>query len=80
MSLCNKDSVKNYKEEITINDLLQKRHDDLFAWLSEYAPDCVAEQRHLDKGTSEQVYWHYGYLLAIKDVLAIFNNVNKIQH
>jgi hypothetical protein len=40
-------------------------------WLNENAPDCELSQKHLDPGTVEQVYWHYGYLCALKDVLTL---------
>jgi hypothetical protein len=43
----------------------------LTRWLIENAPHCEASQRHLDPGTKEQAYWHYGYLCALKDMLAI---------
>jgi len=38
-------------------------------WLKENAPECCDEQRHLDAGTPERAYWHYGYLCALDDVL-----------
>lgn len=28
------------------------------------------EQKHLIVGSPERVYWHYGYLMALKDVVA----------
>jgi hypothetical protein len=33
------------------------------------APECQVEQKHLDAGTPERVYWHYGYLCALRDAL-----------
>lgn len=27
------------------------------------------EQKHLDNGSVERTYWHYGYMVALKDVL-----------
>ena len=44
----------------------------LTTWLSENAPDCETSQKHLEPATVEQVYWHYGYLCATRDVLARF--------
>ncbi len=38
-------------------------------WLEENAPECWEEQRHLDAGTTQRTYWHYGYLCALRDVL-----------
>jgi hypothetical protein len=48
---------------------LEKRADDLSAWLRENAPESLTEQRHLDEGTQERAYWHYGYMVALRDVL-----------
>lgn len=31
--------------------------------------DPKREQRHLEVGATERVYWHYGYMMALKDVL-----------
>jgi hypothetical protein len=43
----------------------------LAGWLAEHAPYCEDSQKHLDQGTIEQAYWHYGYVCAIRDLLAI---------
>ncbi len=40
-------------------------------WLAENAPGCELSQKHLDPGTVEQIYWHYGYFCAIRDILAL---------
>jgi hypothetical protein len=45
----------------------------LTRWLTENAPDCERSQKHLEEGTTEQAYWHYGYLCAIRDVLAVID-------
>ncbi|HTZ34566.1 MAG TPA: hypothetical protein VMB84_00995 [Stellaceae bacterium] len=44
------------------------RADSLARWLEEHAPRCPSEQRHLDEGTQERAYWHYGYLMALRDM------------
>ena len=31
--------------------------------------DIIEQQNHLDKGSIEQIYWHYGYYIALRDVL-----------
>ncbi len=36
-------------------------------WLYESGSDCFKEQKHLDDGP-EKEYWHYGYMMALKDV------------
>ena len=33
----------------------------------EYGPET--EQKHLEEGTEERIYWHCGYLSALTDVL-----------
>jgi hypothetical protein len=42
-------------------------------WLAENAPALESSQRHLDAGTVEQAYWHYGYLCALNDILSLFH-------
>ena len=49
-------------------DLIQQRIDGIAAWLAENAPACAAEQKHLDADTPERQYWHYGYLVALRDI------------
>jgi hypothetical protein len=50
---------------------LSDKADALARWLAENAPHCNTSQKHLDPGTLEQAYWHYGYVCALRDVLAI---------
>lgn len=38
-------------------------------WLKERHPEVFADQTHLDEGTQERAYWHYGRLLALRDVI-----------
>jgi hypothetical protein len=44
---------------------------ELTAWMANNAPNCEREQKHLDEGSVERAYWHYGYLCALKDVIAL---------
>ena len=48
---------------------VEKRAADLRDWLEKNAPESLIEQKHLDEGTRERVYWHYGYMVAVRDVL-----------
>lgn len=50
---------------------IRRRIEALEAHLREHGIDVFAEQRHLDPGTSERAYWHYGYLVALRDVLGL---------
>lgn len=52
---------------------LIKRRDFL---LQNVASICK-EQRHLDAGTVEREYWHYGYAMALKDILNSFILIDK---
>jgi hypothetical protein len=38
-------------------------------WLKSTPPLCATEQQHLEEGSQERVYWQYGYLAALRDVL-----------
>jgi len=48
---------------------VQNRVRELDEWLLKNAPESLVEQKHLDEGTRERVYWHYGYMVALRDVL-----------
>jgi hypothetical protein len=49
-------------------DKFTDREKEIERWLREQTAADVAEQRHLDSGTVERTYWHYGYLVALQDV------------
>lgn len=36
------------------------------------------EQMHLCEGTPERVYWHFGYAVALKDVLRLLQGHEQI--
>jgi hypothetical protein len=64
----------------SLAELLEARKTNLADWLRDTAPECTKEQRHLNAGTNERVYWHYGYLMAVKDVLALLGNTGTPHH
>ena len=47
---------------------IQKRIQNLINWIRENQPEIVEEQKHLDSNSEARAYWHYGYLMALKDV------------
>jgi len=47
---------------------IDRRIHELTEWLREHHPEIAEEQKHLDTGTEPRAYWHYGYLMALKDV------------
>jgi len=49
-------------------DLIASRIESLKKWISDNCPSCETDQKHLDEGTVERAYWHYGYLCALRDV------------
>lgn len=61
---------------------LQERIDGTTAWLEQAAPNIHIEQSHLDEGSRERAYWHYGYLAASRDarnLLLDFNIAPELQ-
>lgn len=53
---------------------IEQRIRELSEWLKQNAGNVSAEQRHLDEGTQERIYWHYGYMVAMYCLQAtIFN-------
>ena len=49
--------------------MLERRIDALMEWLAKENGVSMGEQRHLDSGTPERLYWHYGYYMALRDIL-----------
>lgn len=58
-----------------IEALIGKRIEDLSDWLAKNAPECFEQQKHRDSGTQERVYWHYGYMVAARDILRLMRKV-----
>lgn len=56
---------------------VEKRVSELSDWLKEEAPECLSEQKQLNEGTQERAYWHYGYMVALRDVLRFLTNTDK---
>lgn len=52
---------------------LEQRIATIELWLAEQSSDVAQEQRHLDAGTPERKYWHYGYMVALRDVLRLIS-------
>lgn len=40
-------------------------------WMRQYGTSALHEQRHLDRGSKERMYWNYGYLMALREALAL---------
>lgn len=57
-----------------LRDALKRRATELRVWLDKQGQNCWNEQRHLYEGSSEQVYWHFGYFSAIQDILKQLDN------
>ncbi|HEX3882293.1 MAG TPA: hypothetical protein VHW66_06515 [Stellaceae bacterium] len=51
-----------------LDEIIETRARDIASWLTDAAPFCDREQKHLDEGTIERAYWHHGYLMALRDL------------
>lgn len=56
--------------------LLAKRQSEVSEWLENESPYTMFDQRHLESGTSEQAYWHFGYVSAINDVMRLLSETS----
>jgi len=59
-----------------IYETLEQRAFGIQRWLKDHYPQVSEEQKHLDDGTIERQYWHYGYYIAINDVLRLLARNN----
>lgn len=65
--------------ELTIVSRARKRIEELKRWLLANSPECFKDQKHLNEGSAERVYWHYGYLSALQDVLRLLDETDPIR-
>ena len=63
----------------TLVKRLEHRRAEIDLWLSEVAPEAKSEQRHTLEGTPERAYWHYGYMMALRDVLTSLQAGHRVQ-
>ena len=56
----------------SLADLLDCKLQSILEWLQQHAPEALDEQRHLQPSSDEQVYWHYGYASALRDLRNCF--------
>jgi len=68
--------TKNQHDNVSPQQAMQIRRNELEAWLNENGADCASEHRHLDAETPEQIYWHFGYLTALIDALTLLENAS----
>jgi hypothetical protein len=66
--------TRHYSIQLSRIQKISDKADALTRWLAENTLNCEASQRHLDPGTIEQTYWHYGYLCALRDILALVDS------
>lgn len=50
---------------------LKAREDNLKKWMEDNHPECLSEQKHLVENSPERTYWHYGYFIALCDILRL---------
>lgn len=58
--------------DIIVNKI-EKRIKELELWLDENGEDCKEKQSHLVDNLIERIYWHYGYMMALKDISRLIN-------
>ena len=60
--------VDKMAKAATTKEAFDVRIDKLHAFLKAEYPRIDIDQKHLDLGTLARGYWHYGYLMALRDV------------
>jgi hypothetical protein len=61
----------------SVSATARNRAEKLELWIRENSAECLEEQKHLDAGSAERAYWHYGYLSALKDVLKLMSSADN---
>lgn len=63
---------------------VKKRGIELESWLYQEAAEVFKNQGHLDetvegKPTEERKYWHYGYMMALRDISGLEQRVRELR-
>jgi len=58
---------------LTSRHRVEKRIKGLTEWLNREGRGAKKAQLHLEKNTTERIYWHYGYLVALRDMLRLID-------
>ncbi|MDK2741297.1 MAG: hypothetical protein NDI90_00145 [Nitrospira sp. BO4] len=53
--------------------------DVLADWMLTHGSFAMHEQRHRAANSTERLYWHYGYLMAQQDMLAMMSDQERDQ-
>jgi len=61
-------------EKEVMRERIKRRAEAIKLWLEENGIRALQEQRHLNSNTQERVYWHFGYMVALRDVLDLIFN------
>ena len=56
---------------VSAQSLVERRIAELGRWLAEQGVDVRAEQAHLDQGSRDRLYWHYGYFIGLQEALKV---------
>jgi hypothetical protein len=59
---------------VWLDRALRERLGTLSRWLAENGDDCQETQAHLNADSVERIFWHYGYLVALRDVLRLLDS------
>lgn len=68
----------NYYEQFQQLQQIKNRITDIQNWLIANDPLCFDQQKHCIEGTTERIYWHYGYFVALKDVINLINGTKNL--
>ncbi len=55
---------------MSISKELELRLNHIAQWLEDEAPYTAVDQKHLEQHSSEQAYWHHGYMMACADIVS----------
>jgi hypothetical protein len=79
-SMASNRSTSGFFAPPRVERALHDRAAELSKWLASNGCDCQATQAHLDAGSVEHTYWHYGYLAALRDVLRLIDSQQTDLH
>jgi len=59
---------------------ISNRADELSQWLVQNAHWCLESESDLAGHPAERVYWHHGYMVALRDILQLMRSITCSLH
>jgi hypothetical protein len=66
--------------EMSAEALVRARIEELGKWLSAQGVNVADDRAHIDQGSRDRLYWHFGYLIGLQEALKVLTSRSATVH